>query len=286
VGHHAQGGVVMEASPCPVFEVVQPYLALEFLVVALHPPAQHVRCPHSECNNQSRGGPIHEAGRTPTSWRYPPGAVRRALSTRGRAGAIRRARHRGRAGAIRLELSAARSAPSRAGAVRRARHRTELALSAALSAGQSWRYPPGELSAAHATGQSWSCPPRAPPGPSWSRPRRPSWIGQPRSSGPSCAPGRAPMGQSWGTGCEPPGRAGAIRRAPGLSRPVAPGIVLRWRRWWRRWWRRGWCPGGAGGSPAEVPSERRAHSTMPSRTTAPRPPSAPPALPLLARLHA
>jgi hypothetical protein len=57
------------------------------------------------------------------------GAIRRALSTRGRAGTVRRAR---------------------AGAIRRA-----------LSTGPSWSRP---------RRPSWSCPPRAAPGPSWRHP--------------------------------------------------------------------------------------------------------------------
>jgi hypothetical protein len=40
MGHHAQGGVVVEASPGAALEVVQPHLAFELLVVALHSPAK------------------------------------------------------------------------------------------------------------------------------------------------------------------------------------------------------------------------------------------------------
>ncbi len=40
VGHHAEGGVVMETSPRSALEVVQPHLTLHLLIVALHPSAQ------------------------------------------------------------------------------------------------------------------------------------------------------------------------------------------------------------------------------------------------------
>ncbi len=45
MGHHAQGGVVVEAPTGAAFKMVQPHFLLQLLVVALHPPAQ-LRQPH------------------------------------------------------------------------------------------------------------------------------------------------------------------------------------------------------------------------------------------------
>ncbi len=40
MGHHAEGGVVVEATPGAAFKMIQPHFLLQLLVVALHAPAQ------------------------------------------------------------------------------------------------------------------------------------------------------------------------------------------------------------------------------------------------------
>jgi hypothetical protein len=114
---------------------------------------------------------------------------------------VRRARHRDRAGAIRPELSAARATG------------TKLAPSAwsyppRAPPGPSWRHPPGAIRRArHRTElalSAWSCPPRAQhAGPSWRHPPHPNW---------SCLP-REPPGRAGAVRRASPGRAGTVRRA-------------------------------------------------------------------------
>ncbi|RKG82744.1 hypothetical protein D7W79_01710 [Corallococcus exercitus] len=40
MGHHAERGVVVEASPTTALEVVQTDLPFQYLIVTLYPPAQ------------------------------------------------------------------------------------------------------------------------------------------------------------------------------------------------------------------------------------------------------
>ncbi|WP_225414644.1 hypothetical protein [Stigmatella hybrida] len=180
-----------------------------------------------------------------------------------------RAQHRSRASAIRLELSDARATGvervlsaarhwDRAGAVRRSHHRAEMALSDARATGAEMEpseAPELELSATQHRAElgAWTRTHGAELG-RWIRATRPNWSYPPRTGpqSPGSAEDRTPV-------------------VPVVAPVVAPVMVPRWRRWKSR------------RSPERTPPTL--HGAQPCHGTA-RPPSAPSARPLLARLYA